>query len=277
MAENSSLSDGTRQPVDPDRPLLDRSRARLRLPADLLQPALDIARYQSMSIENGAGVAGVGPRQVKRLADISNDDGLDPIAAELLQVVNQASLMVAVDVSYGPDSSAATIWATPRRAVASNPFDPAQIELEMVPVNQLPQILGQMIVLQSPAWVAEGAISVGVRTLSTALSRSSRDKALEVLAGDGLDTEQALLVLDLQLPDVRRWRISSSWSTEGEPDEAALVGLDAGPSGQWLDSTSGADGDGLRTFTPLGHGEGLSALRAVLPRNWMGTPLQRVA
>ena len=76
-----------------------------------------------------------------------------------------------------------------------------------------------------------------------------------------------------------RWRISSSWSTEEEPDEAELVGLDAGPSGQWLDTTTNGSGDepGLRTFTPLGHGEALSALRAVLPRNWMGTPLQQRA
>ncbi|MEL6984345.1 MAG: hypothetical protein AAFO29_18100, partial [Actinomycetota bacterium] len=180
-------------------------------------------------------------------------------------------------LSYGPDASAATIWATPRQAVVSNPIDPAQVELELVPVTQLPQILAQLVVLRSPDWVGDAAMSVGVETLSEALGRSSRDEAIVVLAEDGLDTEQSLLVLDLQLPDVRRWRISSSWSTETEPGGAELRGLDAGPSGQWLEATTPgeSDGPGLRTFTPLGHGEGMSALRAVLPRNWMGIPLKR--
>ena len=214
--------------------------------------------------------------ELAALAPLNSGDELDPIAAELLQVVGQASLLVAVDVSYGSDTSAATIWATPRQAVVSNPLDPAQTELEMVPVNQLPQILAQLVVLHPPAWVGDGPISVGVATLSEALTRSSRDEAVQVLATDGLNTEEALLMLDLQLPEIRRWRISSSWSTETGPDEAELVGLDAGPSGQWLESvTPGQNGEtGLRTFTPLGHGEAMSALRTVLPRNWMGTPLQ---
>lgn len=214
--------------------------------------------------------------ELAALSHLMSGDELDPIAAELLQVVGQASLLVAVDVSYGSDASAATIWATPRRAVVSNPLDPAQTELAMVPVNQLPQILAQLVVLHSPAWVGDDPISVGVATLSDAVARPSRDEAVQILAGDGLNTEEALLLLDLQLPAIRRWRISSSWSTESGPDEAELVGLDAGPSGQWLETvTAGQNGEsGLRTFTPLGHGEAMSALRTVLPRNWMGTPLQ---
>ena len=279
MADDSSLSNGeTPTPADPGAPLLDRSRARLRIPADLLTPALDLAEVEAMvHVERRPAGETASTELAGRLANLMDGGHLDPIAVEVLQVVNKASLMVAVDLSYGPDASAATIWATPRQAVVSNPIDPAQVELEMAPVNQLPQILAQLVVLRSPAWVGDGPMSVGVQTLSEALGRSSRDEAIQVLAGDGLDTEQALLILDLQLPQVRRWRISSSWSTENEPEGAELRGLDAGPSGQWLETTTpGPDGrPGLRTFTPLGHGEGISALRAVLPRNWMGIPLKR--
>lgn len=279
MADDSSLSDGEpTTPVDPGVPLLDRSRARLRLQAELLAPAIELAEIESMvHVEPRPSREAATSEIAGRLANLMEGGHLDPIAVELLQVVNKASLMVAVDLSYGPDASAATIWATPRQAVVSNPIDPAQVELELAPVNQLPQILAQLVVLRSPFWVGDGAMSVGVQTLSDALGRSSRDEAIKVLAGDGLDTEQSLLILDLQLPEVRRWRISSSWSTEHEPEGAELRGLDAGPSGQWLESTTpGQDGQqGLRTFTPLGHGEGMSALRAVLPRNWMGTPLKK--
>lgn len=279
MADDSSLSDEeSTAPADPGAPLLDRSRARLRLPADLLAPALDLAEVESMvRVELRPASQTATAEQVGRLANLMAGDHLDPIAVEVLQVVNKASLMVAVDLSYGPDASAATIWATPRQAVVSNPIDPTLVELEMAPVNQLPQILAQLVVLQSPSWVGDGAMSVGVDTLSEALGQSSRDGAIGVLARDGLDTEQSLLILDLQLPEVRRWRISSSWSTENDPEGAELRGLDAGPSGQWLESTTPSQEgqQGLRTFTPLGHGEGMSALRAVLPRNWMGIPLKR--
>ncbi len=282
MADDSSLSDEEPMtPADPGAPLLDRSRARLRLPADLLNEALELAEIESMvPVEPRSSSQAKGAKGAEaagRLANLMVGKQLDPIAAEVLQVVNKASLMVAVDLSYGPDSSAATIWATPRQAAVSNPIDPAQVELELSPVNQLPQILAQLVVLRSPDWVGDGAMSVGVETLSEALGKSSRDEAIQVLAGDGLDTEQALLILDLQLPEIRRWRISSSWSTEHDPEGAELRGLDAGPSGQWLESTTpGENGQqGLRTFTPLGHGEGMSALRAVLPRNWMGIPLKR--
>lgn len=281
MADDSSRSDEEpTTPADPGVPLLDRSRARVRLPADLLTPALELAEIESMvHADSRQPRDAAGKKLAGQLANLMDGDHLDPIAVQVLQAVNKASLMVAVDLSYGPDASAATIWATPRQAVVSNPIDPAQVELELVPVTQLPQILAQLVVLHSPDWVGDGPMSVGVETLSEALGRSSRDEAIVVLAEDGLDTEQALLVLDLQLPDVRRWRISSSWSTETEPEGAELRGLDAGPSGQWLESTTPGEADrpGLRTFTPLGHGEGMSALRTVLPRNWMGIPLKRGA
>lgn len=281
MAENSRLSnDGPREPVDPNLPLLDRSRARVRFPSDLLEPALDMATVQAMAHLGARSIGDVvSAETMERMAPLLVEDEMDPIATELLKVVNQASLMVAVDLSYGSDASAATIWATPRQAVVSNPFDSTLVELEMVPVSQLPQILAQLIVLQSPTFVGEGPMSVGVQTLSTALARTSRDEAVEVLAGDGLDRDQALLTLDLQLPRVRRWRLNSSWSTDGGIDEAELRGLDAGTHGQWLETTSAAasDAPGLRTFTPLGHGETMTALRGVLPRNWTGTPLKQPA
>lgn len=209
---------------------------------------------------------------IERLGPLLPDGaegGMDPIAVEVLQVVNQASLMVAVDLSYGTDTSIPTIWATPRRAVMSNSIDRSQVMLEPVPINQLPQLLAQLIVLRPSAFVGDGPLSVEVETLSTAVGQASREEAIQVLASGGLNPEQAVLLLDLHLPEVRRWVVSSSWSTESGPAEANLQGLDAGPCGQWLESFA----NGWRTFTPLGHGDTINALRNVLPRNWMGTPL----
>lgn len=204
------------------------------------------------------------------------DGLLDPIAFELLDVVNQASLLVAVDLHYMDDSSVPTVWATPRRAVVSSSIDPDYIEFRSVPVTQLPQVLAELIVLRSPQFIGDVPLSISGQILNRAKGLNDREKALAVLSEGGLDPDQAVLALDLQRHDIRRWRITSTWSTGDGKETAELRGLDAGPSGQWLVGTTGPEEDSAQlTFNPQGHGETMSAFRTVLPKNWMGTPLNR--
>ncbi len=262
-------------------PLLDRSRAQLRLPSDLVSESLRIAHAQSIpDVSPDSMPDPPAAETVERLSasGIMVDGAIDPVAWELLDVVNQASLMVAVDLRYMADSSVPTIWATPRAAVVSNSLDPDFVEFRPVPVSQLPQVLAQLIVLRSPRFIGDVPISISTQILSRAekTREDDRDAAIELLTEGGLDADQAVLVLDLQRDDVRRWRISSTWSTESGQEMVELRGLDAGPSGQWLQAMTGTEnGEGQITFTPQGHGEVMSAFRSVLPRNWMGTPLNR--
>lgn len=257
--------------------LLDRSRAQLRLPSDLVSESLRIAHVQSIpDVDIDLSASAPTADAVDRLGEsgILVDGVLDPVAFELLNVVNQASMMVAVDLRYIADSSVATLWATPRDAVVSSSLDPNFVEFRPVPASQMPQVLAQLIVLRSPKFIGDVPISINTQILSQAEKAESREEAIEFLAEGGLDSDQAVLLLDLQREDVRRWRISSTWSTDEGKQNADLRGIDAGPSGQWLVAMTDPSGThGQMTFAPQGHGEVMSAFRSVLPKNWTGTPI----
>ncbi len=246
----------------------------------MVTETMRIAHVQSIpNVESSTSPEPPSPETVKKLEEqqIMFDGRLDPIAFELLDVVNQASLLVAVDLHYMDDSSVPTVWATPRRAVVSGSIDPNYIEFRSVPVTQLPQVLAELIVLRSPQFIGDAPLSISGQILNKAKKvADDREKAIELLAEGGLDSDQAVLILDLQRPDIRRWRITSTWSTDEGEQSTELRGLDAGPSGQWLVGATGAEEDlGQLTFNPQGHGEVMSAFRSVLPKNWMGTPLNR--
>lgn len=271
--DNDSPGDG-RDPIDPGSVLLDRSRARMRVPTELFDEVLQLAPTWMGSDADGGARRNRKPDRAQQFAALFDGDRLDPVAEELIGVVNRASLIVAVDVSYRDDSSAATVWATPRMAVASTGLDRAQTELGLIPVNQLPQFLAQLIVLRPAVHVADRPLSIDAHALSRALAESDPDDAVDLLMAEGIDPDAAHVLLRLHQPEARRWRISSSWSTESGPEEAELRGVDAGPDGQWLEATEGPGRiHGQHIFTPLDHGEGMSALREVLPRNWLGVPL----
>jgi len=262
--------------------ILDRSRAELRLPADLLAESLRIAyleRYQAKFDRLPEDSEKPDDLTVKRLEGdgVFRDGKLDPIAFELLDVVNTASLTITVDLRFGSQSSVPGIWATPKLAVASSSLDPNYVEFFGAEVGQLTQLLAQHVVLRSPKFVAQAPISVNTKALVNAeAQRNNPEEALQILMDGGLNNEQAQRVLVFQGDEVRRWRISSRWSTERAPEGAELRGLDAGPDGQWLLALTGTRAEnGQMTFTPQGHGDMMKALRSILPRNWVGTPLSK--
>ena len=283
---DADLSDGhqTDQAQEGDRmttdgvPLLDRSGARLRLPAEMLGDCLRMAHEISLSASDEEPTLTPADDEVmKRLevAGILVDNRLDPVADEILNTVNQASLVVDVNLRYGGDDSRPGIWATPRNAVVSTSIAPDEVELHPVDVASLPQILGDLVVLRSPRFVGEAPISVGTETLDRVSELGDEGAARVALAEGGLDDEQATRVLRFLNGSTRHWEIVSTWSTDGGQDSAELHGLDAADDGQWLRATTGGEGPGQVTYTPQGHGEIMKAFRSVMPRNWLGTPLNR--
>ena len=258
--------------------ILDRSRCQLRLPANLVTESLRFAHALKYS-RNGIDGTGAAESELVtqlRAAGIIVDDDLDPLAADLLRVANQASLIITVELRYGSDTSSSTVWATPRQAVVSSSLDPAFAEFRPVDVMQIPFVLSELMVSRPPLSVGEAPISVATQAVAEAEAVLDKpDQASKILVDAGLSANQAQRVLDFQDSDVRRWRVNSTWSTDDGQDSSELRGIDAGENGQWLVAMTGSREDrGQLTFTPQGHGDVMRALRSILPRSWVGTPLK---
>ena len=257
--------------------LLDRSRCQLRLPADIVTDCLQLAEAIKYS---RTGVDGVSAHSelIERLraAAIIVDDELDAQVADLLDVANQASLMINVELRFGSDSSSSIVWATPRQAVVSASIDPEMAEFRPVDVFQLPYVLSDLMVARPPSHVGEAPISVATQAVAEAEEvLDDRDTAAKILTEAGLSDEQAAKVLAFQEANVRRWRVQSTWSTDSGQESAELRGIDAGPNGQWLVAMTGnRENRGQLTFTPQGHGDVMRAIRSLMPRSWIGTPLR---
>ncbi|MEM7324706.1 MAG: hypothetical protein AAF531_16580 [Actinomycetota bacterium] len=273
-----SSGDSTSDTAGQMTPQLDRSRSILRLPAELVEPALDLAHIQAMPDVAGGLPEPQFPDANSRLeaAGIVTDDRVDPVAQKLLEVVNQASLIVTAELSYGSDTSTSTIWATPRQAVLSGSLTDDYVDYQPVSVSQLPQALAQLIVLQSPRFVGDVLLELDESLLEEVQAiREDQDGAARLLVDAGLEAEQAALLVELQQPDARRWTITSRWSTEDGPLDAQMIGVDGVESGQWLLTREEAsETEQARVlYTPQGHGEIMSGFRGILPKNWLGTPL----
>lgn len=257
----------------------DRSRAQLRVPAPFVPESLRFAHSLQYVLDRAQKVQASDSKLVHELrsAGVIVNDDLDPIAAELLNVANQASLIIKVQLAYGAESSSSTIWATPRHAVVSAPLDPDVAEFRPIDVYQIPFVLSDLMVARSPKFVGEAPISVSTRAVARAEEQlDDQGEAMSTLVEAGLSNEQAERVLAFQAANVRRWRVSSTWSTDNGQDSSELRGLDADEHGQWLVAMTGSrEEKGQITFTPLGHGDLMRALRSVLPRSWIGTPLNK--
>ena len=258
--------------------ILDRSRCQLRLPSNLVTESLRFAhalKYSRNGID-GTGAADSELVTQLRAAGIIVGDDLDLLAADLLRVANQASLIINVELRYGADASSSTVWATPRQAVVSSSLDPTFAEFRPVDVMQLPYVLSELMVARPPQKVGEAPISVATQAVAEAEAvLDDPDRAAKILVDAGLSSEQAQRVLDFQDADVRRWRVNSTWSTDEGQESSELRGIDAGDNGQWLVAMTGTREDrGQLTFTPQGHGDVMRALRSILPRSWVGTPLK---
>lgn len=114
-------------------PILDRSRSRLRIPANILPEAL----------EQAAGRRLASPVAVVRMesGEIMVDGEFDPLVTAMLKVIDASSLVVAVNVMAHGDSSLTTIYATPQRAVVTSSLDPDLVDISPLRVARMPETL----------------------------------------------------------------------------------------------------------------------------------------
>lgn len=249
-------------------PILDRSRSRLRIPREILPEAIRQASREGLA----------SPLATVRMetGGIIADGRLDPIVAAMLNVIAEASLMLSIEVELEGDTSETTIWATPARAVITSSLDPELVDVSPVRLPRLPETLTDVIMLRPPDSVAAQAVTVAADAYGRAEEARHRpDAARAELDGTGLAQADVDLLLALQAPSTRRWKVCSTWATEDGQETAELTGFDAGSRGQWLLEV-GLDPEGAAstlTFSPQGDGDTLRALRDVLPRRWIGTPL----
>ncbi len=258
----------------------DRSQSRLRMPTAMVAETLRIVNNLSFPDTTIERIENLDQTVVDVLIDndVLVDDGIDPMAEAMLSVVNQASLMISLDLHYGSDTSHRTIWATPRQAVVSNEVEANLVELQPADVGQLPFVLHQMMLAGSPRFVGPAPISIATEAVVKSeklVAQGQADEATSALTEAGLSEEQARIVLSFEPSQVRRWRIASAWSTDSGQESRELRGIDADTNGQWLVAMTGSRGEdrGQITFTPQGHGDIMRSLRAVLPRVWLGRPL----
>ncbi len=249
-------------------PILDRSRSRLRIPREILPEAIRQASREGLA----------SPLATVRMetGGIITDGRLDPIVAALLNVVAEASLMLTIEVELEGDVSETTIWATPARAVITSSLDPELVDVSPVRLPRLPETLTDVIMLRPPDAVAAHGVTVDAGAYRRAEEARHRpDAARAALTEAGLGDDDVDLLLAIQAPSTRRWHVGSTWATEAGQETAQITGFDAGARGQWLLEV-GLDAEGdesTLTLTPQGDGDTLRALRDVLPRRWVGTPL----
>lgn len=252
-------------------PILDRSRSRLRIPENLLPEAL----------EQVGGRRLASPVAVVRMESggIMAAGELDPLVTAMLKVIDAASLVVSVHVMAQGDTSLTTIHSTPQRAVVTSSLDPDLVDVSPLRITRMPEALSDIILVRQPESVGSRPIRVPANHVARAEQlRDAPDMARAVLAGAGLDDEAIAVMLALQNPGTRQWRISSTWAVaDNQSDTAELRGVDAGPAGQWLLDGSIEQADDTLILTPQGDGEVLRSLRRILPQFWVGTPLKRQA
>ncbi len=249
-------------------PILDRSRSRLRIPREILPEAIRQASREGLA----------SPLATVRMetGGIIADGRLDPIVAAMLNVIAEASLMLTIEVELEGDASETTIWATPARAVITSSLDPELVDVSPVRLPRLPETLTDVIMLRPPDAVAAQTVTVAADPYRRAEEARHRpDAARAALEEGGVSGDDVDLLLAIQAPSTRRWHVTSTWATDSGRETAQLTGFDAGARGQWLlEAELDAEGrENSLTFAPQGDGDTLRALRDVLPRRWIGTPL----
>ncbi|MEL7157366.1 MAG: hypothetical protein AAFN30_12300 [Actinomycetota bacterium] len=239
------------------------------MPANILPEAL----------EQVAGRRLANPVAVVRMESggIMVDGELDPLVTAMLKVVDTASLVVAVNVMAHGDASLTTIYATPQRAVITSSLDPDLVDIVPVRVARMPETLSDIILVRQPESIGKAPIEIPADDVARAEQlRGKPDLARAVLAGAGLDDDAVDVMLAVQNPGTRQWRITSTWAVDDDKSETAeLRGVDAGPSGQWLLDGAVDNGINMISLAPQGDGDVLRALRRVLPQFWVGRPLSR--
>lgn len=208
-------------------------------------------------------------------ANILAADSLAPLAKEMFEIINAASLEIKLTVSTKTKRSISYVWATPNRGIRTSSFDGTYIDLLPMATERIPQIISDLIVVRKPSQVGEAPISVSYETWQKATHTPDIEAAILLLTDGGLEENQAIRLMQFQGNEARRWSISSRWSTEDGDDTAGLEGVDSGLDGQWLVAHTGDEANpGQLSYSPVSQSDLTKALRTVFPRSWISRALR---
>ena len=168
---------------------------------------------------------------------LMHDLELDPLAAALIEVMTDPTLVVTVEVSASASSRLATIWGTPHRAVIGTTDDSRRFDLMQIEPGLLPFHLAQATNLApvSPL-LFTGGFSLPATALDQAedLATTDLDMAADAMAGMGTPKLWINRLLTALIERRSLWTVESVWVGGGRGRSAARLSvLDAGAAGYW--------------------------------------------
>ncbi len=262
-------------------PLFDRATGHLRLPNDLIDVTQRMSHIESLESEALRAKDTTEPpstEELKRLGDgkVATEGILDPLAYQIFSTIKNASLVVKVEIEIDVRTSTTDLWATTTRGVRGHSLDSITTDYQPIATERIPQILADLIVLRRPKQMGTAPISISSEILLEAQrKRPVAEAALSILTKGGLSDRQADLILKFHGKNARRWKISTTWSTDDSQEQSELYGVDAGNEGQWLAAKTGSeDRPGQLTYTPISTTEITKGIRKIMPRNWVSRPVE---
>lgn len=181
---------------------------------------------------------------------------LDPLAATLLGVMTNPTLVVTVESAGARSKRLATIWGSHRRAVIGTTADQNQFELLQIDPELLPFHLAQITELSPrPVPPFHGA---------TSLPRATLQRVERLVATDQHEAERELRQAGLADPwpdwilialAHRRalWTVEAIWLHRSDRQADRVTVLDAGTAGYWTVDEDSAGGKVTLAATDFDH------------------------
>jgi len=262
-----------------NQPILDKASGQLRLPKEVFTGALWFCHIENLKTEvekSKVEVMQPGPEVINRLSEsrILVDGKLERTANQLLTIINKASLEVQIDIQIGSQISSSFIWATSSRAVRANSLDGINIDLQPIAAERVPQTITDFIVIARSDTDGESPIAISYEIIK-AVKRLGKARTLEAFQSGGLDETSAQTLTEFLGNNSRKWKITSTWSTENANESSSIQGIDAGEKGHWLIGHTGTDENpGQMNYTPLTQSDITKSLRSVMPKMWSTKPVR---
>lgn len=215
-----------------------------------------------------SGAAGVNPDTTSALealeaGELVDDGELHPMAAAMMELIAAPALVVSVERMRLGAVAAATIWATPGRAVIGSRVDKDLFELKLAAAALLPFHIFQLVHLRPlPLGPAFTYVLPAEVMYAAEAHIHGGDTAAAVAAMDAAGIGDSAAVAELLATRVASWRIHSMWTGPDGSQTAETAGMDCGPMGHVLVTV---DEDPSLTLRAAPFNEVLAAIRGTLP------------
>jgi hypothetical protein len=246
--------------------VLDAGRGTLTLPRRLV-PTVMLLRAKGR-----AGFAG-DASSVRALAEleragITAAGRLHPLAADILQVVTDPSLVVTVEVRALERPAISTIWASDAGAVLGQAIEPGLFHLGPIEPDLLPFHLAQLTMVgprPDHGFAGSADAPAGLLDELEPLWCTDPDAVAARLVGAGVGAAWAERLAGAHRHRRATWRVASLWAgPDGSAHDREVMMLDAGPEGYWEITPLPADVPSIR-FTPRRFADVMEALTAAAP------------